>query len=82
MEYLVSIGLRQDEICNMAVISYVLLGLNPETRLAPVVEYLKNRGMPGAGQEVGVGWGALRPWLTTSRFSGKICLMPTSLNFL
>lgn len=46
MAYLSSIGLRQDEICNMASISVVLLGLNPETRLAPIVDYLKRRGMP------------------------------------
>lgn len=46
IEYLVSIGLRQDEVCNMASISVVLLGLNPDTRLRPVVDYLKRRGMP------------------------------------
>ncbi|KAJ9517132.1 hypothetical protein QJQ45_009114 [Haematococcus lacustris] len=44
--YLTSIGLRQDEVCNMASISVVLLGLNPETRIKPVVEYLQRRGMP------------------------------------
>lgn len=46
IDFLQSIGLKQDEICNMASISVVLLGLNPETRLRPVVEYLKRRGMP------------------------------------
>jgi len=45
VDYLSSIGLRQDEICNMASISVVLLGLNPDTRLKPVVEYLKSRGV-------------------------------------
>ena len=29
----------------MASISVVLLGLNPDTRLKPVVEYLKSRGV-------------------------------------
>ena len=48
LDYLQSVGLRQDEICNMASISVVLLGLNPETRLRPVVEYLHKRGVPGA----------------------------------
>ena len=48
LDYLTSVGLRQDEICNMASISIVLLGLNPETRLKPVVSYLKNRGVPDA----------------------------------
>jgi hypothetical protein len=33
IKYLSSIGLQQDEICNMASISVVLLGLNPETRI-------------------------------------------------
>lgn len=33
----------------MASISVVLLGLNPETRLRPVVEYLHKRGVPGEG---------------------------------
>ena len=47
IDYLVSIGLRQDEVCNMASISVVLLGLNPDTRLRPVVEYLLSRGVPG-----------------------------------
>jgi hypothetical protein len=46
VDYLSSIGLKQDEICNMASISVVLLGLNPDTRLRPVVEYLKSRGVP------------------------------------
>ncbi|KAF8059703.1 hypothetical protein HT031_005111 [Scenedesmus sp. PABB004] len=46
IDYLSSIGLRQDEICNMASISVVLLGLNPETRLAPVVAYCEARGVP------------------------------------
>lgn len=41
-----SIGLRQDEICNMASISVVLLGLNPDTRIKPVIEYLRDRGVP------------------------------------
>ncbi len=36
------------QICNMASISVVLLGLNPETRVAAVVEYLRRRGVPGA----------------------------------
>eukprot|EP00798_Chlamydomonas_sp_ICE-L_P011184 gene11184-18798_t len=43
--YLLSIGLKQDEICNMACMSVVLLGLNPETRLKATVEYLKSRGV-------------------------------------
>ncbi|PNH04516.1 hypothetical protein TSOC_009314, partial [Tetrabaena socialis] len=46
VDYLISVGLRQDEICNMASISVVLLGLNPETRLKAVVDYLKGRGVP------------------------------------
>jgi hypothetical protein len=46
IDYLASIGLQQDQICNMASISVVLLGLNPETRLATVVDYLKKRGLP------------------------------------
>lgn len=46
--YLTSIGLKQDEVCNMASISVVLLGLNPETRLKSVVDYLKGRGVPDA----------------------------------
>lgn len=44
--YLTSVGLKQDEICNMASISVVLLGLNPDTRLRPVVDYLTARGVP------------------------------------
>jgi len=44
---LLGTGLRQDEICNMASISVVLLGLNPETRIKPVLDYLKRRGVPG-----------------------------------
>jgi hypothetical protein len=44
--YLTTIGLQQDEICNMASISVVLLGLNPDTRLRPVVEYIQSRGVP------------------------------------
>lgn len=32
----------------MASISVVLLGLNPETRLAAVVDYLKKRGVSPA----------------------------------
>lgn len=48
IDYLLSIGLRQDEICNMACISVVLLGLNPETRMKSTVEYLKKRGVPDA----------------------------------
>lgn len=52
IDYLVSIGLKSDEVCNMASISVVLLGLNPETRLKPVVEYLKQRGMPGEQQQI------------------------------
>lgn len=48
VEYLSSIGLKQDEICNMASVSVVLLGLNPQTRLAPVVAYLERRGVPKA----------------------------------
>lgn len=43
-----SIGLQQDQICNMASISVVLLGLNPDTRLRTVVDYLKARGVPAA----------------------------------
>jgi len=39
------VGLAQDEICNMASISVVLLGLNPETRIKPVIEYCKARGV-------------------------------------
>jgi hypothetical protein len=58
IEYLASIGLKQDEICNMASISVVLLGLNPETRIRPVVEYLQRRGMPGGSQA----WRARRGW--------------------
>lgn len=46
IDYLTSIGLKQDEICNMASISVVLLGLNPDTRLKPVVDYAKSRGVP------------------------------------
>jgi hypothetical protein len=46
IDYLTSLGLGQDEVCNMASISVVLLGLNPDTRLAPVVDYLKRRGVP------------------------------------
>eukprot|EP00775_Hariotina_reticulata_P005283 gene5282-5518_t len=45
IKYLSSIGLQQDEICNMSSISVVLLGLNPETRVKPVVEYCKARGV-------------------------------------
>eukprot|EP00878_Enallax_costatus_P021102 GHUV01022333.1.p1 GENE.GHUV01022333.1~~GHUV01022333.1.p1 ORF type:complete len:192 (+),score=34.37 GHUV01022333.1:188-763(+) len=45
IDYLSSIGLKQDEICNMASISVVLLGLNPETRLKPVIDYCKSRGV-------------------------------------
>lgn len=38
----------------MASISVVLLGLNPETRLRTVVEYLQRRGVPGAcGTQIG-----------------------------
>lgn len=48
LDYLTSIGLKQDEICNMASISVVLLGLNPETRLKPIVSYLQSRGVPDA----------------------------------
>jgi hypothetical protein len=54
IDYLVSVGLRQDEVCNMASISVVLLGLNPETRVKPVVEYLISRGVPGAWLGLGV----------------------------
>lgn len=46
VSYLTSIGLKADEVCNMASISVVLLGLNPETRLKSVVEYMKSRGVP------------------------------------
>lgn len=46
VDYLLSLGLKQDEICNMASLSVVLLGLNPETRIKPVVDYLKERGVP------------------------------------
>ncbi|KAG2485315.1 hypothetical protein HYH03_015988 [Edaphochlamys debaryana] len=49
VNYLSSVGLKQDEICNMASISVVLLGLNPETRLKAVVGYLKGRGVPDSG---------------------------------
>jgi hypothetical protein len=45
INFLTSIGLKQDEICNMASISVVLLGLNPETRLKTVTDYLKSRGV-------------------------------------
>lgn len=48
IDYLLSIGLQQDQICNMASISVVLLGLNPETRIKAVVDYLKSRGVPAA----------------------------------
>jgi hypothetical protein len=34
----------------MASISVVLLGLNPDTRIRPVVEYLRSRGVPGRQQ--------------------------------
>jgi hypothetical protein len=46
IDILSSVGLRQDEICNMASISVVLLGLNPDTRIKPVIEYLRDRGVP------------------------------------
>jgi hypothetical protein len=46
VDYLASVGLKQDEICNMASVSVVLLGLNPQTRLAPMVSYLERRGVP------------------------------------
>lgn len=46
VDYLSSIGLQQDQICNMASISVVLLGVNPDTRLRPIVEYLAKRGVP------------------------------------
>uniref|UniRef100_A0A383VML2 Uncharacterized protein n=1 Tax=Tetradesmus obliquus TaxID=3088 RepID=A0A383VML2_TETOB len=46
INFLTSIGLKQDEICNMASISVVLLGLNPDTRLRTVTDYLKARGVP------------------------------------
>ncbi|KXZ54172.1 hypothetical protein GPECTOR_5g269 [Gonium pectorale] len=49
INYLTSVGLKQDEICNMASISVVLLGLNPETRLKTVVDYIKGRGVPESG---------------------------------
>ncbi|KAF6263753.1 mitochondrial transcription termination factor [Scenedesmus sp. NREL 46B-D3] len=45
INFLTSIGLKQDEICNMASISVVLLGLNPETRLKTVADYIKSRGV-------------------------------------
>jgi hypothetical protein len=45
INFLTSVGLKQDEICNMASISVVLLGLNPETRLKTVTDYLKSRGV-------------------------------------
>jgi hypothetical protein len=48
VDFLSSVGLKQDEICNMASVSVVLLGLNPQTRLAPVVAYLERRGVPKA----------------------------------
>jgi hypothetical protein len=46
INFLTNVGLKQDEICNMASISVVLLGLNPETRLKTVTDYLKARGVP------------------------------------
>ncbi len=46
IDYLCSLGLKSDEVCNMASISVVLLGLNPETRLKPIVAYLEKRGVP------------------------------------
>ncbi|KAG1672610.1 hypothetical protein FOA52_002090 [Chlamydomonas sp. UWO 241] len=49
IDYLCSVGLKTDEVCNMASISVVLLGLNPETRLKPVVQYLMARGVPAGG---------------------------------
>lgn len=52
IDYLTSIGLKQDEVCNMASISVVLLGLNPETRLRTVVDYLKSRGVQVSEQIV------------------------------
>jgi hypothetical protein len=48
INFLTSVGLKQDEICNMASISVVLLGLNPDTRLKSVTEYLKSRGVSDA----------------------------------
>eukprot|EP00199_Chlamydomonas_sp_CCMP681_P006440 CAMPEP_0119106548 /NCGR_PEP_ID=MMETSP1180-20130426/4640_1 /TAXON_ID=3052 ORGANISM="Chlamydomonas cf sp, Strain CCMP681" /NCGR_SAMPLE_ID=MMETSP1180 /ASSEMBLY_ACC=CAM_ASM_000741 /LENGTH=218 /DNA_ID=CAMNT_0007091911 /DNA_START=90 /DNA_END=746 /DNA_ORIENTATION=+ len=48
IQYLMSIGLKSDEVCNMASISVVLLGLNPETRMRPVVAYLERRGVPAS----------------------------------
>lgn len=59
----------------MASISVVLLGLNPETRLRPVVEYLKSRGVPGefVSREVwGEGrTGELEKWLCEQGPSGE-----------
>lgn len=46
IDKLSSVGLRQDEICNMASISVVLLGLNPDTRVQAVLDYLRQRGVP------------------------------------
>jgi len=45
IDALSAVGLAQDEICNMASISVVLLGLNPETRIKPVIKYVKARGV-------------------------------------
>lgn len=52
IDILRSVGLRQDEICNMASISVVLLGLNPDTRIKPVIEYLRDRGVPSEQRSV------------------------------
>jgi hypothetical protein len=45
IDALLAVGLAQDEICNMASISVVLLGLNPDTRIRPVIDYVKSRGV-------------------------------------
>ncbi len=66
LDYLVGLGLKSDEVCNMASISVVLIGLNPETRLRPVVEYLKARGVPGERP----GGGATEARESGSRISG------------
>lgn len=47
IDALTSVGLKQDEVCNMASISVVLLGLNPDTRIRPVIDYLRARGVEG-----------------------------------
>jgi hypothetical protein len=46
IDFLKGLGLQQDEICNMAFISIPLLGLSPTKQLQPVINYLRERGVP------------------------------------